>query len=124
MLTQLVSSARTNNDQDQIQLNDKHCYRFLHEHLRKLNEKQHQLKQQLTITKKQFYAYTNAKEDILQTFIRNQSKALRLEYKHDMKKIEFDYRQRVLDHTFEQKNASRQKVINTSSSFLLLKLVF
>jgi hypothetical protein len=41
-----------------------------------------------------------------------------------MKIIEFDYRERVLDHALEQQNATPEQVMNfASSSFLLLKLV-
>jgi len=40
-----------------------------------------------------------------------------------MKIVEFDYRERVLDPAFEQQNATPRQVINSSSSFLLLKLV-
>ncbi len=44
MIIQLVSSSRTNNDLNQIQLNDKYCFRFVLEHLRKFNEKQQEVK--------------------------------------------------------------------------------
>jgi len=40
-----------------------------------------------------------------------------------MKIIAFDYRERVLDHVFQQQNATPQQVMNSSSSFLVLKLV-
>jgi hypothetical protein len=120
MIIELVSSSRTNNNLDKIQLNDKYCYRFVYEHLRKFNEKQQQLKRQLIIKKKQFYGYRNTIEDHLQTFIKKYSKALRLEYKYEMKIIEFDYRARMLDHAFQQQNPTPEQVMN---SFLLLKLL-
>jgi len=67
----------------------------------------------------------NTIEDNLQTFIKKYSKALRLEYNYEMKIIEFDYRERMLDHAFQQQNPTPQQVMNfaSSSSFLLLKLV-
>jgi hypothetical protein len=120
MIIELVSSSRTNNNLDKIQLNDKYCYRFVYEHLREFNEKQQQLKRQLIIKKKQFYGYRNTIEDHLQTFIKKYSKALRLEYKYEMKIIEFDYRARMLDHAFQQQNPTPEQVMN---SFLLLKLL-
>jgi len=119
-MIQLVLSSRTSSDLDQFHLNNKYCYRFVHEHLRKFDEKQQQLKEQLIIKKKQFYGYTNTIENSLETFIQKNSKALRFEYEYAMKIMEFDYRERVLDHAFEQQNPTPQQVMNFSSSYCFL----
>lgn len=96
---------------NQIKVDDDHCLKFVSENLRELNEKHHEIQQQLIIKKKQFVGYTITIDEILQAFIREHLKSLRLKYECKIKLVDFDYRERVLEHAFLQENPIEQQVI-------------
>ncbi|CAF1336698.1 unnamed protein product [Adineta steineri] len=103
-------TTTTNNDSNQIQINDKYYVRFIHEHLRKFNEKQRQLKPKLSRKKARFHAYTNKIEDTLKIFIRQNIRALRLEYEHEIKSVEFEYRERIFEHALQQQSNTIEQI--------------
>ncbi|CAF1317160.1 unnamed protein product [Adineta steineri] len=103
--------TRINNDSNQILVNDNMCLKYVNEYLQELNIKQQQLQEQLLLKQKQMYGYTNTTiENILHTFIQEQNQNLRLQYEYDMKLVEFDYREQLLVHKFQQENPTQQQL--------------
>ncbi|CAF1484850.1 unnamed protein product [Adineta steineri] len=103
-------TTTTNNDPHQIQMNDKYYVRFIREHLRKFNQKQQQLKLKLNRKKARFHAYTNKIEDTFKIFIRQNIRALRLEYEHEIKSMEFEYRERIFEHALQQQSNTTEQI--------------
>ena len=114
-MARLGQRVITTNDINQMQIHDAQCLRFVNEYLNKLNEIQYALQKKLQLKIEEFPYYTININDILQAFTEEQTQSLRLQYEYEIKMVDFTYRERVLDHAFQQQNLNQQQVNHTSS---------
>jgi len=57
-----------------------------------------------------FFGFTTSTDDLIQTFIQENIKSIRLQYQSKIKLVECDYREHMLAHQFRRQNPNERKV--------------
>jgi hypothetical protein len=100
---------------NRMQIHDAQCFEFVNEYLNKLNKIQYELQKRLQLKKKKFPYYSININAFLQAFTEDHTQSLRLQYEYEIKMVDFNYREQVLDHAFQQQNLNQQQVNHNSS---------
>jgi hypothetical protein len=101
----------------EIKIDDNDCLKFVIEHQQEIKKRQQELQQELISKKQQFPGFTNTIENTLKIFIQEHITFLRLKYECQIKLVDLDYRQQLLDHDVLQQNPTEQNVIDNHFFF-------
>ncbi|UJR06548.1 hypothetical protein I4U23_010831 [Adineta vaga] len=116
-MIQFARCPTTISDREQIQVNENDYLIFVRDHLRKLGEKQQQIKEELLEKKTYWSTLTTSIENILETFIQENISILRLQYDEKIKLLHFDYREYILNHKFQEQHPTKQQIELSQSLF-------
>lgn len=118
MLKKIMQFERrptTVSDPDQIPIDENECSSFVRDHQRELESEQLKCQQQYDFLKQNCPDWINTIENNLQAFIQKHLQLLRLKYECRMKLVEFDYRQQVLEYSFNLQDPHHEQVTDDFS---------
>ncbi|CAF1265576.1 unnamed protein product [Adineta steineri] len=111
-MIQFARCSTNISNSDKIQFTDENRLDFIGEHLRNLNQKQQQIKQELMKHKINIVGFTDNLEQILQTFVKDNTQFVRLQYSLEIKLLKFDHHEQLFDYKFQKQNPTSKQTNN------------